>query len=159
MSLGTMNEDSTFLDLSDRTEITFHSCMLHLNLHWKQLELHFDINIGEHAAGKYKIILPLKYVTPHTLVINRFCPETSQHSIFLETSVSPRVWKTSEAANEEDLRDRLYWSENEQWIRQCDIVQDPSDPSLELADTRIIMKHLIIPTGDFLVLQNLSNIH
>jgi hypothetical protein len=66
-------------------------------------------------------------------------------------SVAPQVWKKSDTVDDEDLKDRLHWSEHEQWIRQCDIVPGVLQPSLALMDTRIIMKSLVLPTGISLV--------
>lgn len=150
MSLGTMTGGSTFLNLTDPALISFEEPVLRLRSLWRQLELRFDLTIDCHKSEKWKIILPLKHVSSDRLVINRSLPEAYQHSIFFETSFSPQVWKRHEGIDEADLKERLHWSENELWIRQCDIVQNPLDPLLDKLDTRIIMKHLIMPTGNIL---------
>jgi len=148
MSLGTMKGGSTFLRLTDPALISFEEPVLCLRSLWRQLELRFDLTISRHKSEKWKIILPLKHISSDTLVMNRSLPEAYQHSIFFETSVSPQVWKRHEEIDEADLKERLHWNENEKWIRQCDVVQNPLDPLLDKIDVRIIMKHLIVPTGN-----------
>lgn len=138
---------STFLKLSGTSDIQFHNSVLQLNVLWRQLELHFDLFLNESKSEQYKIILPLKYITPDSFTINRFQPNPSHHSLFFEMSIAPQVWKKSDTVEEEDLKDRLHWSEHEQWIRQCDIVSEVLQPSLALMDTRIIIKSLILPMG------------
>jgi hypothetical protein len=138
---------STYLQLSNTLNIQFLNCVLHLNIPWRQLELHFDMILNDNRPEQHKIILPLKYITADSFIVNRFQPERSNHSIVFEMSVAPQVWKKSETVDDEDLQDRLHWSENEQWIRQCEIVRDALEPSLASMDTRIIMKHLILPIG------------
>ena len=139
--------NSTFLQLSDVACISFDNCAIHLNVLWRQLELHFDLLLPGDKFDRYKIILPLKFITPDSFTVNRSHPTPLQHTIVFEMSVAPQVWKKSEMVDEDDLKDRLYWSEHEQWLRQCDIIEDPFDPAIDKADTRIIMKHLMFPTG------------
>jgi hypothetical protein len=152
-SLGTMIGTSNFLKLSDSSDIKFHNCVLQLNIFRRQLELHFILLFHNHKSEQYKIILPLKYITPDSFTVNRCQPNPSHHSLFFEMSVAPQVWKKSDTVEEDDLKDRLHWREHEQWIRQCDIVSDVLQPSLALMDTRIIMKSLVLPTGTSLVLE------
>jgi hypothetical protein len=139
--------NNTFIRLSDSAGIRLTNCSLQLNVLWRQLELHFDLLLPGDKFDRYKIILPLKFITPDSFIVKRFQPTPAQHSIIFEMSVAPQVWKKSEMVDEEDLKDRLYWNENEQWIRQCEIVEDPSNPVLNTMDTRIIMNHLMFPTG------------
>ena len=139
--------DCKFLNLSTSTGLVFDNCVLQLNLLWRQIELHFDLILPGNKIDKYKIYLPLRYITPDSFTINRFSPSKASHSIVFETTVAPYVYKRYEEIDEDDLRDRLFWSENEQWIRQCEIVPDLLDPELGKKDTRIIMKHLLLPSG------------
>lgn len=138
---------STYLQLSNTVDIRFLNCILYLNIRWRQLELHFDMILNGNRPEQHKIILPLKYITANSFIVNRFQPERSNHSIVFEVSVAPQVWKKSEIVDDQDLQDRLHWSENEQWIRQCEIIRDALEPSFSSTDTRIIMKHLILPSG------------
>jgi hypothetical protein len=95
----------------------------------------------------FKVTLPLKHITADSFVVNPGPSETDSHLIFFETTVAPQVWKWSETIDEDALKDRLYWNETEQWMRQCDMVLDALDSSPDLMDTRIVMKKLILPTG------------
>jgi hypothetical protein len=147
MALGSMLGECKFLNLSSSTGILFDNCVLQLNILYRQIELHFDLILPGKNSDKYKIYLPLRYITPDSFTVNQFCPSKTTHSLIFETKVAPSVWKRSEDIDDEDLRDRLFWSENEQWIRQCEIVPDLGAPELAMADTRIIMKHLLLPTG------------
>ena len=147
MALGSMLLEHKFLNLSSSTGILFDNCLLQFNILYRQIELHFDLILPGIKSDKYKIYLPLRYITPDSFTINRFSPSNTTHSIIFETTVAPSVWKRSEDVDDEDLRDRLFWSENERWIRQCEIVPDLADPELAKKDTRIIMKHLLLPTG------------
>jgi len=149
--------ESKFLNLSSSTGIVFDNCVFQLNILWRQIELHFDLILPGNKIDKYKICLPLRYITPDSFTINRFSPSKASHSIIFETTVAPLVYKRSEDIDEEDLKDRTFWSENEQWIRQCEIVPDILDPALANNDTRIIMKHVLLPSG-FLFLKYFPNI-
>lgn len=146
LTLGSMIGTSTFLQLSNTADVLFLNCILHLNIRWRQLELHFDMVLNKSKPEQHKIILPLKFITADSFIVNRFQPGGSSYSVIFEMSIAPQVWKKSETVDE-DLQDRLYWSEQEQWIRQCDIIQNVLEPSLALMDTRIIMKNLVLPTG------------
>jgi hypothetical protein len=147
LTLGSMVGLSTFLQLSNSAGLDFLDCVLHLNVLWRQLELHFEVVLPEVKPEKYKIILPLKFITADSFTVNRFQSGATHHSIFLESSVAPQMWRKSETIGE-DLKDRLFWSENEQWIRQCDLVRNASDPSVALMDTRITMKNIVLPIGN-----------
>src|ERR1700730_11818205 len=116
MALGSIVGNSKFLNLSSSTGIVFENCVLQLNIMWRQIELHFDLIVPGAAVDKYKIYLPFRYITPDSFTINRFKPSDGNHSIIFETTVAPYVWKRSEEIDGEDLRDRLFWSENEQWV-------------------------------------------
>lgn len=142
-----MVQNCTFLPLSDASGIRYGNCSLQLNVLWRQLELHFDLLLPGDKFDRYKIILPLKFITPDSFTVNRGQPTPAQHSIVFEMSVAPQVWKKSETVDEDDLKDRLYWNENEQWLRQCEIVANSMDSAFDNADTRIIMKYLMFPTG------------
>jgi hypothetical protein len=71
--------------------------------------------------------------------------------MFFELSVAPQMWKKSEDIDEENLKDRLFWTEHEQWVRQCELARDPTDPTFLENDTRIIMKNVLLPTGTFII--------
>jgi hypothetical protein len=146
--IGSQLSNSTFLQLSSRRPIRFHECVLHLNVYHRQLELHFNLEYQDFQLGLYKIILPLRYLTPDSYAINRVKPESPLHSIFLDLSIAPQVWRKSEYVDEQDLQDRLLWSDHEQWIRQAEIGADFGlIPDLEHLDTRVIMKEVFLPTG------------
>ena len=142
-----MIADSRFLNLSSSTGIVFDNCVLQLNILWRQIELHFDLILPGKKVDKYKIYLPFRYLSPDSFTFSRFSPSNTNHSIIFETTVAPLVYKRSDEVDEEDLQDRLFWSENELWIRQGEIVPDLLDPELAKKDTRIIMKHLLLPSG------------
>jgi hypothetical protein len=137
---------SKYLNLSTTVNLAFVNSTLHLNVFRRQLEVHFDLSISATGPESYKIILPLKFITPDSFVVNRSKPALD-YAIFFEMTVAPQVWKMSHEVDMEDLKDRLQWSENEQWIRQCDVATDASDPSISIMDTRIIMKNLVMPFG------------
>ena len=139
-----MTEISTFLRLS---ELAGANCFLNLNVLWRQLELHFDLLQANNKSEQYKIVLPLKYLVPHSFTVNHSIVDNAHRSIFFETSIPPQVWKRSETADEEALKERLYWSEQERWLRQSDIFRDPSEASFAFIDTRVIMKGLAFSTG------------
>ena len=138
---------SKYLKLSTTANLTFVNSTLHLNVFRRQLEIHFNLSIAATGQESYKIILPLKFITLDSFVVNRSKPELDYHAIFFEMTVAPQVWKMSHEIDMEDLKDRLQWSENEQWIRQCDVATDASDPSISIMDTRVIMKNLVMPVG------------
>jgi hypothetical protein len=137
---------SKYLNLSTTANLTFVNSTLHLNVFRRQLEIHFDLNISTTGPESHKIILPLKFVTPDSFVVNR-SKSALDYAIFFEMTVAPQVWKMSHEVDMEDLKDRLQWSENEQWIRQCDVATDASDPSISIMDTRVIMKNHVMPFG------------
>jgi hypothetical protein len=140
---------SAFLELSKSAGLKFRNPTLHLSIIWRQLELHFELFSPQNTWETFKVILPLKNIATDSFVVNRSPLGTALHSIFFETTVAPQVWKKSETIDDSDLKDRLYWNEQEQWVRQCDMVWDGSDSSLALMDTRIVMKKLMLPTGNF----------
>jgi len=132
--------------------VRFHECTLHLDVYYKQIELHFRLQYQEIQLGLYKIILPLRHLTPDTFAINRHTPESHFHSLFLDISIPPQVWKKSENVDRQELRERLVWSENELWIRQAQIGADLGCiRDLAHLDTRIIMKEVFLPTGILLI--------
>jgi hypothetical protein len=137
---------SKYLNLSTTANLTFVNSTLHLNVFRRQLEIHFDLNISTTGPESHKIILPLKFITPDSFVVNR-SKSALDYAIFFEMTVAPQVWKMSHEVDMEDLKDRLQWSENEQWIRQCDVATDASDPSISIVDTRVIMKNLVMSFG------------
>jgi len=146
--IGSRLSNSTFLQLSGRRSIRFHECALHLNVYYRQIELHFNLEYQKIQLGLYKIILPLRHLTPDTFTINRLKPESPLHSLFMDISIPPQVWRKSENVDEQDLQERLIWSENEQWIRQTEIGADLGlIRDLSHLDTRIIMKEVFLPTG------------
>lgn len=138
---------SRYLELSTTADLAFSHSVLHLNVFRRQLEIHFDLNLPATQPDNYKIILPLKSISSDSLVVNRSKSEPNCHDVFFEMTVAPQLWKKSPEVDMEDLKDRLQWSENEQWIRQCDISVDTSDTSLSAVDTRIIMKTAVMPVG------------
>lgn len=151
LSFGSMTGESTFLDLSKSTGLRFRNPSLHLSIIWRQLELHFELNFPQNIWAMFKVTLPLKHISTGSFVVNPSSTgATASHFVFFETTVAPHVWKKSETIDEEDLNDRFYWNEREQWIRQCDMVRDALDASLDLTDTRIVMKNLMLPTGAIL---------
>lgn len=142
-----MVSPSKYLNLSTTANLTFVSSTLHLNVFRRQLEIHFDLSISATGLESYKIILPLKFINPDSFVVNSSKLELDCYAIFFDMTVAPQIWKKSHEGDMEDLNDRLQWSENEQWIRQCDISVDTSDTSLSAVDTRIIMKTAVMPVG------------
>src|SRR5271170_5350809 len=138
---------SKYLKLSTTVNLAFVNSTLHLNVFRRQLEIHFDLSISATGLESYKIILPLKFINPDSFVVNSSKLELDCYAIFFDMTVAPQIWKKSHEGDMEDLNDRLQWSENEQWIRQCDVATDASDPSFSVMDTRVIMKHLVMPVG------------
>jgi hypothetical protein len=146
--IGSRLSNSTFLQLSRGRDIYFHECVLHLNVYHKQIELHFNLEYQESQLGLYKIILPLRHLTPDSFAIKRLRPESPLYSLFLDLSIAPQVWRKSESVDEQELQERLLWSENEQWTRQAEIGADfGMIPDIDRKDTRIIMKDCFLPTG------------
>jgi hypothetical protein len=88
---------------------------------------------------RYKILLPLKDIVKESVTVNLASADHAHHWLFLELGVAPHLWKKSDEIDEDDLKDRLSWTEHEQWIRQIDIAGDTSDPSCTQMDTRIFM--------------------
>jgi hypothetical protein len=142
-----MTGSSTFLQLSSSSTIKVTNPVLHLNILWRQLELHFDLTSQDGKSGKYKIIIPFRYILADSFILNRYQPRPSHQSIFFQSSIPPQAWRRSEIVDDEDLKDRLYWNDQELWVRQCEIVNDLNDPLIPLMDTRVVMKHLMLPTG------------
>ena len=138
---------SKYLELSSTANVAFVNCAVHLSVLRRQLEIHFDMSIPNTNPESYKIIIPLKFIAPDSFVVNRLRPELNCQAIFFEMTVAPQVWKKSLEVDTEDLKDRLQWSESEQWIRQCDISGYGADSSLSATDTRIIMKNILLPVG------------
>src|ERR1700737_2216238 len=139
--------NSAFLPLSDSTEIEIRNCALSLNVSTRRLELLFDLALPGNPSDEHKILLPLGHILPGSFTINRSHPTPLVHSIFFEATVAPQVWKKLKEIDQDDLKTRLYWTEHEQWMRQCEIVRDPLDPSFLQSDTRIIMKNAMLQTG------------
>jgi len=142
-----MTAPSRYLELSTAAGLSFGSSTLHLNVFRRQLEIHFDLSLPPTRPDSYKIILPLKFISFDSLVVNRSESEPEFQNVFFEMTVAPQVWKKNPEVDMEDLKDRLQWSENEQWIRQCEISVDSSDFSFSAMDTRIIMKTTLMPVG------------
>src|ERR1700694_5759758 len=102
---------STFLPLSTTPEVTIDNCILSLNVGVRRLELHFDMTLPGKKAEEYKITFPLGHILPGSFSVNRSRPSPLVHSMFFELSVAPQVWKKSEDIDEDDLKDRLFWTE------------------------------------------------
>jgi hypothetical protein len=144
---------STFLPLSESAAGTvIGNCFLSLNVRVRRLELRFDLIFPGNRSEEYKITLPLAHLTPGSFTVNRLRPSPNLHSVFFESLIAPQVWKRSPEIDEEDLKDRLYWTEHEQWMRQCEILPDPLDPSFQVSDTRIIIRNSVLQTGLFIFL-------
>jgi hypothetical protein len=149
MALGVLLDASTFLELSTSSGVVFSNCVIQLNIPWRQFEIYFDARIDEHAVEKYKICLPFRYITQDSLTLNRNSPDAGYHSIFFETSVPPQMWKKSETVDDEDLKDRFFWGDQELWMRQCGFFRETGDDSpTALLDTRVITKASIVPLGN-----------
>src|SRR5437764_12074198 len=84
MALRSMLLEHNFLNLSSSTGILFDNCLLQFNILYRQIELHFDLILPGIKSDKYKIYLPLRYITPDSFTINRFSPSNRTHSIFLK---------------------------------------------------------------------------
>lgn len=146
--LGSKVGDSVFLRLSDAAGLQLKGCLLQINVMFRQIELHFDMALPGNSWEKYKINLPLRDIRQGTFILNSASQDYPYHRLFFETSVAPQMWKKSGDVEEEDLKDRVFWSEHEQWIRQCHLVADPQHPSQAGMDTRIISPHVVLPIGN-----------
>jgi hypothetical protein len=149
LTLGSMVGVSTFLPLSNSPEIRISDCVFSLNVGVRRLELHFDLSLQGKKTEEYKITFPLGHISSGSFTVNRSRPSRLLHSMFFELSVAPQMWKKSEDIDEENLKDRLFWTEHEQWVRQCELTRDPTDPTFLKNDTRIIMKNVLLQTGIF----------
>src|SRR5947207_13355074 len=93
MALGSMLLEHKFLNLSSSTAILFDNCLLQFNILYRQIELHFDLILPGIKSDKYKIYLPLRYITPDSITINRLSSSNTTQSIIFETTVVRFVWK------------------------------------------------------------------
>jgi RNA-dependent RNA polymerase len=149
LALGSMVDVSTFVPLSNSAKLSILNCLLSLNVRARRLELLFDLVLPRLPPQEFKITVPLGHISAGSLAVNRSQPSHHLHSIFFDSLIAPQVWKRSQCVDEDDLKDRLYWTEHEQWVRQCEIVQDPSDTSFQQSDTRIIVRHSVLQTGSY----------
>jgi len=143
--MGTMTGPGEFLNLSDTTGIVFTDPALHLNLSRRQLELHFNCAIDGGKFNMFRLILPLRFLIPDSLLLNRERPSTDQYMLVFETSVAPQLWRKSDEVDDQDLKERLFWSENEQWIRDCDIGGERRVQNQK--STEIISNSTLLPLG------------
>jgi hypothetical protein len=141
-----MITDTTFLDVGGSHAPKFLNCVFHLSLLYRQLELHFELLGADSELASYKILLPLKNVIRDTFTVNLATSDQPHHRLFVELDAAPQLWKRSDEIDEEDLKERLSWSEHEQWIRQCDIITEPSMSSAASKNTTILMKRTL-PIG------------
>jgi hypothetical protein len=146
-AIGTMIGVGTFLNLSDPADILFTEPSLHLNISRRQLEIHFSCAFDDLKPDIFKLILPLRFLTPNSFIVNEGLPSSKQHTVVFETSVAAQLWKLSDELDEDDLKDRLFWSEHEQWMRQCDIRATGAGLGLSKTSTSIIPEKWLLPLG------------
>lgn len=79
--------------------------------------------------------------------MNRQRPSPSHHALFFETAVAPQLWKKREKEDDGHINERLYWSEHEQWTRQCDLPADELAAGENAECTSIIMNSSVAPLG------------